>query len=80
MYRYTIGLLLTLLLAHTGMTGRPIYGHFAGSYFFILHLLDYSIWHPIEVLQVGLRAGDSLTPLAVVITGVQTTDMNATEA
>lgn len=69
--------LITFMLAHTGLTGRSIYGHFAGSFYFMEHFLSYTIWEPMEILEVGLGSADSLQPLAVIITGLETTDINA---
>jgi hypothetical protein len=62
--------------AHTGLTGREVYGHYPGSYFFYKHFFGYSVLRPMESLEAGLRAGDSFTSLAVTMYAVDSTDIH----
>jgi hypothetical protein len=76
---FLVGLVVFYIVATfalTGLTGRGEYGHYAGSMPFVQHLLTYSIYHPIEAAESGLRAGDSFTSLAVTMHAMETTDIN----
>ncbi len=73
------GLLIFYLVATcalTALTGRAVYGHYAGSFFFFKHFFTYSLTVPLDSLEAGMQAGDSLTPLTVTMLGVETTDIH----
>lgn len=63
--------LLTCLLSHAGLSGRGVYGHYAGLLPYFNHLATYSLFRPGEVLLIPFDAADSLKSINVTLAAIE---------
>lgn len=67
---FSVVLYVCALFAHAGLSGRGLYGHYAGALYFLTHAFTYSLYMPFDVMMVPLKAADSIFPLATTMAAI----------